>query len=161
MRRAIVAGLFVTVLAAGCGSSPKPTPPPVHRLDVRQVLSRAPYMGVSCPRANSIACDRVGLAIGLRKPARSVIAVVGGRRFALDDGELRGSPKPHGIRRAFAGFLQPAGLRNGPLRVQVENGRNRWTGVKPVNARVRLLVTYANGTEATTSLTVPLMAGWG
>lgn len=141
--------------------SPRPDPEP-QAIFVRPetVIARAPYMGLSCPRPNSIACDRIGLAVGLRRPARRVTATIGSRSFALD--APAPGPDPTGVRRAFEGFLQPAGLRGpGPLAVQVENGRNRWTGRDPVSARVRLAIEYADGSRRVTELAVQLAAGWG
>src|SRR5579875_2414127 len=43
------------------------------------VFVRAPYLGVRCPLANSIRCDRVGLAIWLRRPAVRVRGTVAGQ----------------------------------------------------------------------------------
>ena len=51
----------------------------------------------------------------------------------------------------FVGFLYDAGLRHGPLAVRVENGRSRWTGIHPVNATVRLVITLADGSQQATS----------
>jgi hypothetical protein len=158
MRRSAVALL---VVAVGCGGSRPQPGPPTPRVDARELLARTPYMGVACFTPNSIACDRVGLAIALRRAAAGVTARIGRRTFVLDDGQLPGSRPPQGVRRSFAGFLQPAGLRGGLLRVQVENGRNRWTGVHPVHANVDLLVTYPDGRRARTSLPVRLSPGWG
>jgi hypothetical protein len=60
------------------------------------------------------------------------------------------------------GFLDHAGLRGpGPLTVQVENGRNRFTGLHPVTAPVRITVTYADGSRQTTRVWLGLAAGWG
>ena len=60
------------------------------------------------------------------------------------------------------GFLYHAGLRGpGPLTVQVENGRNRFTGVHPTKDRVRFVATYADGTRQATTIRVGLAAGWG
>ena len=61
----------------------------------------------------------------------------------------------------FVGFVHHAGLRHGPLAVQVENGRNRWTGVHPVHATVRLLITMVGGLQEATNVRVRLAPGWG
>jgi hypothetical protein len=98
--------------------------------------------------------------VWLRKPARSVLAIVAGRRLELADEQWSGAARD-GQRRMFAGFLTPAGLRNGPLRVRVTNGRSRWEGDPPVNARVKLLITRSGGDIDATSVRVRLSAGWG
>jgi hypothetical protein len=118
-------------------------------------------MGVACQLPNSIACDRVGLAVWTRKPVRSIRATVGGRTFALDDKEWSG-PQRNGLRRMFAGFLYRAGLRGtGLLAVQVENGLNRWTGRRPVVAPVHFSIVFPNGTSRETRTSVYLAPGWG
>jgi hypothetical protein len=127
--------------------------PATERVPPGELLQRT-YMGVSCPRPNSISCDRVGLAVWLREEASAVVAEIDGRRFRLDDPEWMSWPN------AFAGFLQPAGLRDGELRVPVASGRDRWLGYGHVSARVRLHVT-GGGRVRVTELDVPLHAGWG
>jgi hypothetical protein len=90
-----------------------------------------------------------------------VHATVAGRAVALDDPAWSG-PSKRGLRRMFAGFLQPAGLLgDGPLAVQVERGRYYWTGVHPADATVRLVITYADGSQRATKLRVSLSPGWG
>ena len=118
-------------------------------------------MGVACRQPNSIACDRVGLAVWTRRFARGVRATIAGRELQLEDPSWSGESR-HGLRRLFAGFLHHAGLRGrGPLAVRVENGHNRWTGVHPVELRVRLLITYADGSQLTTTVRTGLSPGWG
>jgi hypothetical protein len=165
VRQAVVIGIaalagVVLAATAGDGSAPKrpaiapPTPAAAEAVPSRALLPREPYLGVSCRRPNSIACDRVGLAVWLRSPARAVEAEIDGRRVALDDRESSAPPT------MFAGFLQPAGLSDGELRVRPDAGPGRWIGRRPVSARVRLWVTGEHGTM-TTSLVVGLHAGWG
>lgn len=120
-----------------------------------RLLAGPPYLGVACPVANRTSCDRVGLAVWLRKPARSVVASMGGRSFRLDDPTWSG-PRRNGLRRMFAGFQKPAGLRRGPLRIPTT-----WTGLPPVKTRVRIRVTLASGAVRTTRVTVGLSPGWG
>jgi hypothetical protein len=144
---AIVAGV-----AAPAAAAPAVRP--------RTLLARTPSLGVACRVANSIACDRVGLAVWLRRPARAVTATVAGRRVQLDDRAWSG-PARRGLRRMFAGFLHPAGLRDGPLRVVPDGGRDRWTGRHPVRATVVVWVRDARGRIARTRVCVELRAGWG
>jgi hypothetical protein len=126
-------------------------PAAVERVAPGTLLERT-YMGVACPRPNSIACDRVGLAVWLRDEATAVSAEIDGRRFELDDPEWADWP------RGFAGYLQPAGLRDGALRVPARG--DRWLGYGEVSARVRLRVTRGDGVRVT-EVDVPLRAGWG
>ena len=154
----IAAGIAIR-LDSGGGERPtgadQPEPPTVPS---EHVLAREPYMGVSCRRPNSIACDRVGLAVWTRRPARAVRATIAGRTFELDDPEY-GSPRKHGLRLMFAGYLHDAGLRgSGPLAVKVKN--NRWFG-GPVATTVRLIITDADGSQRATTVRVALAAGWG
>src|SRR3954465_2938663 len=58
-----------------------PTPPRAHPAPL--ALQRAPYIGVSCRTPNSIACDRVGLAIWLRRPVARLTATINSRTVAM------------------------------------------------------------------------------
>lgn len=138
------------------------------------VLARSPYLGVRCPIANSIACDRVGLAVWLKRPAVSVTATVAGARLNLDwFGDER---RIHGVpRRDFDGYLRPAGivsrLHVRPVEgteVLTVNGHTRlvnshqmWFGAGNAQALVRLTIRYPDGRTRTTQLRVGLAAGWG
>jgi hypothetical protein len=148
-------------LAVGCGggrSAGEAIGDGVTQVPASQVLSRGPYMGVSCMVSNSFTCDRIGLAMWLREPATSVEATIAGREFALDDPEWSG-PGDDGERRMFAGFLQPAGLIDGPLQVTTDAGPDRWIGRKPVSATVHLRI--VDGGTTTTAVGVQLSPGWG
>jgi hypothetical protein len=93
-------------------------------------------------------CDRVGLAVWLRRPARTVTARINGKPLDLDDPEWTDRS-----RRMRVGFLQPAGLTDpgGPLNVPAH-----WEGVPARSAWVDLDV---DGEK--TGLVVWLRAGWG
>ena len=122
------------------------------------LLPRRPYLGVACPQANSIRCDRVGLAVWVSRGAAAVTvtATVDGRRLALHRAwrEHRG--------RVWTGFLHPAGLLgDGPLHVTPDRGRYFWAGRHPTTARVAVRVRAPGGAVRVRSLCVPLMAGWG
>jgi hypothetical protein len=136
--------LAITVLVPAAGGA-----------ETAKVLARAPYLGVACHGAPSTACDRVGLAVWLRRPARSVEATVTGRHFRLGDRDWSG-PAHKGLRRLFAGFLRPAGLHQAPLRVPA-----RWSGASAFATRIRVTVTYRDGTRRTVSRKVSLSPGWG
>jgi hypothetical protein len=152
---AAVLAAVIAVAAVGDGAQRGAGPPSggaPERVAPDTLLARAPHMGVSCRRPNSIACDRVGLAVWLREAASAVSAEIDGRRFRLDDPEWNGRPL------SFVGYLRPAGLRDGELRVPARG--NRWLGYGDVSARVRLWVT-GGGRVRMTELDVPLRAGWG
>ena len=120
-----------------------------------RLLSRAPYLGVACPEANSLACDRVGLAVWLRRPGARVTATINGRPLRLHAGRRDG-------RAAwYRGYLQPAGLLDGPLKVTPDRGRHFWQGSHPKDAFVRIEIRRASGEVDGVSLSVPLRAGWG
>ena len=116
---------------------------------------RAPYMGVACPEPNSIRCDRVGLAVWVERPASRVAASIAGRRVTLRTGAFGPG------RRSWQGFLRPAGLLDGPLRVRPDRGRYFWEGRHSVFAYVRLAVRYRDGGSASGVQLVMLSAGWG
>jgi len=126
---------------------------------VKEILRRDPYMGVSCRVPNSFACNRVGLAVWLREPAVRVRAAIAGRAFSLDDPQWSGRAQHE--RRTFAGFLQPAGLIDGPLQVTPDAGPDRWIGREPVSAPVKLWIVRDHGPPITTTVHVRLMPGWG
>ncbi len=158
----IAVGVALVVHMAHPGSGPtRPGAPAPLTVRPERVLARPSYLGVSCPRANSIACDRVGLAIWTRAPARAVRATIAGRNFDLTDDRRFVGPHQRGQPYMFIGFLHHAGLRRGPLAVRVENGRNRWTGKHPVNATMRLVITRADRSRVATTVSVPLSPGWG
>jgi hypothetical protein len=146
----------VTVLAAalalwGCGSSESP---PLS-------LRLPPYLGVACPGPNSIACDRVGLAVWLVKPAARVTASVAGLPVPMRvPAGFRPTPYLGPQGGYWEGFLQPAGLRDGALRVRPDAGRLSWYGRHPVNTTVRITAHYLDG-SATTVVRAQLHPGWG
>jgi hypothetical protein len=136
------AALAGAVLMAGCGGVDHKTAPAPK-------LARQPQIGVSCPRANSIRCDRVGLAIWLKHDPAHLSASIEGRPL-----KMRLLPNPQ--ESHWEGFLQPAGLIDGALKVRPDRGRYYWTGKHPVYARVKI----SSGGRART-LRVPVFAGWG
>ena len=166
MRFLLVVSALVVASAAGCGDDDRDLGAaedgerPQVSASADALLSRDPYMGVSCRTPNSIACDRVGLAVWLREPAVRVDAEIAGRALELDDPDWS-EPANADERRMFAGFLEPAGLFDGPLEVTPDAGPDRWIGRKPVSATVDLRIIRNDGTATTTTLEVPLSPGWG
>ena len=158
----VAAGVALVVVMAHDRSAPtRPGAPAPVTVRPEQVLALPSYLGVSCPRANSIACDRVGLAIWTRGPARAVRATIAGRSFELTDDPRFVGPHQRGQPYVYVGFLHHAGLRRGPLAVRVENGRNRWTGKHPVRTTTRLVITRADRSRVATTVSVSLNPGWG
>lgn len=125
----------------------------VAKVDLSELRSRrpgvvyGPYIGVSCPRANSTRCDRVGFDLVLRRRAVAVAASVAGRSIHL----LSPGPVPHNAGaggRDWGGYLDDAGLsREGSLFRIPANGRARgvWAGQPAVYLPVRVVVTYPDG----------------
>jgi hypothetical protein len=125
--------------------------PLVRRLPLR----KPPYLGVRCPTANSIGCDRAGLAVWLRRPLRRLTATIDGHSFALHapdrpDGFWEGT-----LRRA--GFLRPGAA----LHVTPDRGRLYWQGRHPVRTVVHLSATAADGAHEVADVAVDLRAGYG
>jgi hypothetical protein len=130
-------------------------------------------MGVSCQLPNSIACDRIGLSVWLRRPALAVTATIAGASLKLNDPNWSGTARV-GRRPAFvfAGFLQPAGIIS-RLRLTPDPGGKTWmahpdsstssmTGAAPAPApRVQVRIDYGHGRIVLTELNVALSPGWG
>jgi hypothetical protein len=173
-----IAALVWVAIPHGSGSrtgSASPQPPRPDVVPASRVLSKSPYLGVSCPMANSITCDRVGLAVWLKRPAVSVTATIAGAPLALSsygDSHVNATFP----RRQFTGFLKPAGIvsrlhirpvdgnetitQHGRTRVIV--GHQMWFGEG--NARsplIKLTVRYPDGQTIITQRRVGLAAGWG
>jgi hypothetical protein len=118
-----------------------------------------PYMGVACHVPNWIACDRVGLAVWLARPA-TITATIGGASFRLDDPNwsyaTRTGEKPLYV---YAGFLQPAGLTT---RLHVARaGGATWLGADAPSPLVRFRIEYGDGRVVVVRQHVGLNAGWG
>jgi hypothetical protein len=129
----------LALAVVGCGA-------PGHRLQVARI-----YMGVSCGKPNSIRCDRVGLAVWSPKRFPRIEARIDGRPLTLE----WKSATP-GL-NYYEGFLSPAGLLNGRLRVRSDGGRYHWTGRHPRAATVILIA----GEGRRAKRRVYLAAGWG
>lgn len=147
--RALLIAMGASTWVAACGGDEAP--------DLTVPLARAPYMGVSCDgRPNWIGCDRVGLFVYLSRDVARLTASIEGRRVPMR--RVRGGP---GSGHDWEGFLRPAGLIDGPLKVEPDRGRYYWFGRSPVSGRVRLTVFDTEGESATRTLRLPLAAGYG
>ena len=124
-------------------------------------VTYGPFLGVTCRRTGLANCDSVGVDVVLRRDARAVTALVGGRKLLLS------TPGEHTGRagRDWIGFLDRVGLRrpSSPFRIPT-NGRGAasWAGSPPVYLPVRLEIAYPDGTTAAGILPrVILRPGWG
>jgi len=118
-------------------------------------------MGVACPVPNSIACDRVGLAVWLRRPAVAVTATIAGMTIHLHTGP--GNPayrtnRP--VRAGFGGYLHPAGLAS-KFHLTTTPGEPLWFGERAPTPLVRFRIDYGDGDVVSTRKRVMIMAGWG
>lgn len=164
------AALFTLILNSGGGaqntrptaSRPRRSPlPGATEKSPAAVFAKDPYMGVACHIANSIACDRVGLAVWLRRPATTVSATIAGASLKLNDPTW--SYVAHDGRQTlyvYAGFLQPAGLTT-RLHVTPESRTPVWLGNNAPSPLVRFRIDYGHGNIAITQEHVWLSAGWG
>ncbi len=142
----------LTVLAIAADGLAGGTPVAAH-----DVVEREPYLGVACRTPNSIACDRVGLALWLATPAARVTATIGGRTFALDD-ETWSDPRGD----LHIGYLRRAGLSGtGPLGVTPDEPPERLVRADAARPLVHLRITRRDGRTETTRVRVGLHPGWG
>lgn len=119
-------------------------------------LAREPELGVACPHANSLACDRVGLGVWLKAPAAGVSATIAGTPLRLHAGGLGGRGPKY-----WEGYLTPAGLLSGALKVTPDRGRYFWRGTRPKLARLVLTIHRALHRPVEVAQTVELRPGWG
>lgn len=150
---ATVLGTLIALTAGAHSPPPRAIESPAH------VFVQDPYMGVSCSTPNSIACDRLGLAVWLDRPAK-VTATVDGGTLPLNDRRwsyvTRQGGKPLYV---YAGFLQPAGL-SARLHVVPTHGTT-WLGANAPNPLVHFRIAYRNRRIVRTQERLWLHAGWG
>jgi hypothetical protein len=175
---AVIAAAALVIIAGSSGSTTagRSGPIPSNRSLVApsRVLSKAPYMGVRCPVANSIACDRVGLAVWLKRPAISVTATIAGAKLSLHNPD-QSHAAPASPSRTLYGYLHPAGivsrLRERPVNGSIVGSHHgtehvtvahqMWFGEHQPSPAVRLTIHYRAGQTVVTQLRVPLSPGWG
>jgi hypothetical protein len=156
-----LAALVYVIRPAGSGPIARTSahdPSAIVAVRPSAVLSRRPYMGVAaCPRSQASTCDRVGVAVWLKRPASTIAASIAGEPLKLhgtrDNGSLSAARGP---RTLFIGYLQPAGIGT-RLHVQVSD---RTSPAPSTESTVRLMISY-RAHQAVTQLRVPLAAGWG
>jgi hypothetical protein len=155
---AVAATIVAAMLAAGGPARRAPAPPREIAVPARAALPVPPFLGVACLTPNSIACDRVGVYVKLRRPAVSVRAELNGYFVPLGDPSW--SPPAHnGYRKAFAGFLAPAGLRQ--MIPKAARPHDRWTGRQAPSPVLLLHIDYGNGRRALVRTRAQLGPGWG
>lgn len=169
MRR--IGYLAVIVTVAGCGGStthgsarPSQTSPRSAHARDRGLAFLAddreynnPGMGVACGRANYIPCNRVGLSIRFRQPAKRVMASVGKQRFAMKMGGFGGSGPKY-----WEGYTTRPGLTSaGPFRIRPDRGAHYWAGRHPLTVRVSIVAVFNDGHTERGTLPVDVGAGWG
>lgn len=113
-----------------------------------------PFLGVSCPVPNSIACDRVGIGVHLCRAATLVMVRVAGRLVTL-------SPPLDPPDDLWLGYLFDSNLRRGPLKVLTPANGHLWFGSPEVHPRVRVTAFFPNGRAATRRTSVRLHPGFG
>jgi hypothetical protein len=120
------------------------------------VLARSPYMGIAVCHPSSSTCYRVGLAVWLKRPGRSVIATSSGVSASLNRTDRSGIQSVRFLRRReFIGFFAPDGIvPRAYLRTPDATPR------API-AVVRLTINMGHGQTLITRLRVPVQAGWG
>lgn len=154
---ALGTSLLLTVAFGACdrGESPATTTTKPRSLP----LAKEPYLGIACGQSNSIssarACDRVGLAVWLKRPAQRVTASIAGHQLALSNtGEL-GEHLGY-----WEAFLHPAGLDHGALELP-RQGADYWAGEPPVSTPVWITAHYNDGSTMSARKRVRLHPGYG
>ena len=147
---ALAAGLIVALRPGPTAMPATTSPRPSASLPSWTVLSRSPYMGITCHKS----CGSVGLAVWLTRPASSVRATIDGARLTL---HRFGNPRIPGTE--FAGYLRPGVIPG--LGVDRGTGIVTWQGAGMPRPAVRLSIGEPDGLRAVTRMRVPVMAGWG
>jgi len=135
------------LLLAAAVSGPLAAPPAPRLVRV--------YAGVACRQANTVGCDRIGLAVELRPRPRAVVAWVDGRPITL---------RPLAGGSAHVGHLPHAGVRETLLAAGVvpRGSRGVWAGGGALPwIRALVVVTDAAGDDVALPLVTALHPGWG
>ena len=158
-----LAGICIALIGAGGTRSPltgaRSRPSVITHEPASRAFAQAPYMGIACRLPHWIACDRIGLAVWLRRRA-TVTAIIAGHRFTLDDPAWSYVARP-GHLYMYAGFLRSAGLSSRLGVVPTPRWNNSWLGANPPSPLVRFQISYRTGHVVSTEQHVYLSAGWG
>jgi hypothetical protein len=119
-------------------------------------FKRPPYAGVRCARGNSIACDRISLAVWPAGQPERLTATIAGRRITM-------RPPSRSLGRSYwEGTLDHAGvLLPGPLHVIPDRGRFYWSGRHPRPFSLDLFASYRGKRDAAARVRILLRPGWG
>jgi hypothetical protein len=139
MARALAVSLFAGVLLLA------PSVASAKRLPLR--LAQAPYVGVSCPKANVTTCGRVGVAVWLgRRGASEVLVSLAGVQVRL------GPPPRNTSSPSWRAFAQLPLARMGIPAL--------WDGQPSKALELTVRARYGRLWLSRT-LVVPLSTGWG
>jgi hypothetical protein len=155
--RHVSMALIAVAVLTGCGAAPVPATPPPAATPPPTGLppSALPFLGVACPRPNSITCDRVGIGVGLHAPTATAVTVwLAGRIIRL-------RPPADPPDDLWLGYLRDAGLRQGALDVHLAQRERLWFGSPEVFVRVRVTAVFPNGTTRTLAADDLLHPGFG
>ena len=106
------------------------------------------YVGVACPKANSILCGRVGIAVWPTGTVDSLQAQIG--RYAA---------QLHKVSDHYEGFVTVDDLRAAPFAIQA-SGAGQWLGDPLASVGVRVTGS-ADGAPIDVSFQANVAAGWG
>ena len=127
------------------------------------VFLQPPSMGVACGVPDSIACDRLGLAVWLPRRATVTATIAGAPPISLDDPHWSYFVRYHGRAiHVYVGFLAPAGLTT-RFHISPEANTQTWDGASsnPPSPLVHFRIDYGLGDITFTQARVTLRPGWG
>lgn len=160
---AVLAGLLIASAPGGRSgqhaTGARSRLPVITHEPASRAFAQAPYMGVACHAPNRISCDRIGLAVWLRRPA-TVTASIAGKRLKLNNPTWSYVARP-GHLYVYAGFLQPAGLTTSLGVVPASKWTNSWLGADAPSPLVRFQIDYGGTSIVSAEQHVYLSAGWG
>ena len=163
-RRVAATALAVVATGAGAGlavTALRGAAPALRTVPPTTLLARAPAVGMACLAPRS--CDRVGVAVWLRRPAASVTASVAGHSVSLN----LASATPFDAaaaraRRLFVGYFHWPRLAG--VRIFFAAGPpSQWWAADPAHwptPAVRIRV-ESSGRIVETLTRVSLQGGWG
>jgi hypothetical protein len=164
----IAAGVLAILGSSGGTRAPqRPASQPFGGFGVVEpsaaVFLQPPSMGVACGVPDSIACDRVGLAVLLPRRATVIAVIADGPPIRLDSPHWSYFVRDHGRGiYAYAGFLQPAGLTT-RFHIRPKPNTQTWDGSSSnaPSPLVHFRIDYGLGDTVFTQARVLLRPGWG
>jgi hypothetical protein len=107
-----------------------------------------------------MACDRVGVAVWLSRPAARLRVSVAGRPVRMRADAICSLAEIR-CNTYFIGYLKPAGLLRGPRRIKAGGSNDYWAGSRADWALVSITAHYSDGSTAAVALRPILNCGWG